>query len=176
MKERPILMSAPMVRAILAGRKTQTRRIMKMAKRGTGGPPFQIDGKTVCSPYGVPGDRLWVRESWRPRQASTVYYRADSYDYHHDEIRAGGTVPQWRPSIHMPRWASRITLEVVAVRVERLQEITYLESVAEGVIYDRGFEDPRDNYRSLWNVINAKRGRGWDENPWVWVIEFRRTR
>ena len=170
MKERPILFSGQMVSAILDGRKTQTRRIVK--------PQPIASRNLVHLPYRV-GQRLWVRESCRPRQTGTVYYRADSYDYHYDEIRAGGTVPQWRPSIHMPRWASRITLEIVAVRVERLQEITEDDAKAEGcqpITHEDGAVDcgtRKTMFAKLWDEINAKRAP-WASNPFVFVIEFKR--
>ena len=185
MKERPILFSGPMVKAILDGRKTQTRRVVRPKEwANPAGRPLL----NRC-PYGAPGDKLWVRESWRPRQPGAVYYRADSYDYQHDELRAGGAVPQWRPSIHMPRWASRITLEVMAVRVERLQEISPDEATAEGAIEwatrcgrndaldgrVKGIPYPINTFAELWDSINAKRTQ-WLSNPWVWVIEFRMTK
>ena len=176
MKERPILFSAPMVRALLAGTKTQTRRIVKArdlewmdVHQGLREP----DNAERC-PYGQPGgDRLYVRETWAaphaydhlpPRlipQDARIHYAAT-------EDR-GGLL--WRPSIHMPRWASRITLEVTGVRVERLQDISEADAIAEGV-----YTDPAcpayDAYAQLWDEIN---GLGsWEANPWVWVVGFHR--
>lgn len=256
MAERPILFSAPMVQAILEGRKTQTRRIVKpmpglqsawlsqetlnsVPHGGMSGGGWQMHhpragthhmgvdvehnspfGWIRC-PYGVPGDRLWVRETWgsadqfyqshENETPSVVAYRADlaaiqwdaepprkipKYDleqWNWDTIR-------WRPSIHMPRWASRLTLEVVSVRVERLRDIGEDDARAEGLegitkdggltikygIPDRdGFPgtddlgwpwrdwdaDPRKACRTLWEHING--AGSWDANPWVWVVEFK---
>lgn len=175
-KERPILFSAPMVRAILEGRKTQTRRIVKPQPAGEWAAP----GKTAC-PYGRPGERLWVRETWSRAKlypaSHELFYRADgecngrqlSLSYIEREGR-------WRPSIHMPRWASRIDLEITAVRVERLQEISVGDCCEEGApIYD-GDEGQTHAvqtwYRELWEQINGP--GSWDLNPWVWVIEFKK--
>lgn len=215
MADRPILFSAPMVRALLAGTKTQTRRVVKPAlsgrewveQRETGGFWRCADGEPTCyagvwetheyaqqypiiCPYGQPGDRLWVREAhwwfkdehdpvigYAPPKltAEDVLYRADGDD--------GRRV--WRPSIHMPRWASRITLEVTGVRVERLQDISEADAIAEGIersgtfnwrnYLDHPYADftsARRSYRSLWEQINGP--GSWDENPWVWVVSFRR--
>jgi len=219
MTERPILFSAPMVRAILDGRKTQTRRVVKPQPTGTSDRPrdrvhygipdgYEHDGETFYawqasgwsakSPYGSPGDRMWARETWAVdapldevrRECEDVmgpsgwghgpYFRADLV---HEN--SGLT---WRPSIFMPRWASRITLEVVNVRVERVQEISEHDAVAEGLSNDektkllwlpcaekgKAHISPVLAYRDLWNSINTKRGHGWDTKPWVWVIEFKR--
>lgn len=183
MKERPILFSGEMVRAILEGRKTMTRRVIKPQPAGEWAAP----GKTAC-PYGQPGDRLWVRETWRKtnwtdepnRGEWRVFWRATEKE----DSRNNGL---WRPSIHMPRWASRILLEVVSVRVERVQDISEEDARAEGVEWqnerpcwvnylDREDWSPtaRDSFRTLWDSINAKRGYGWDANPWVWVVEFKK--
>jgi hypothetical protein len=189
-KESPILFSGSMVRAILAGTKTQTRRIVNpqpiadaMWSGGfylqskavntalktfndARGAPLQGD-PTPC-PYGAPGDRLWVRESWQSHIGtygeSLVYaYRAT------DDERAG----PWRPSIHMPRAAARITLEVTDVRVERLQAISEADAVAEGIDPVLYRKSAQAGYRDLWEAIN---GRGtWGNNPWVWVVEFKRV-
>lgn len=203
MKERPILFSAPMVRALLAGTKTQTRRVAKPVRHPDLGnlytpgalvlehePQHVIDR---CSPYGQPGDQLWVRETFAivPRTA----YRAsegvqqtlrpdDDHDaaiYREGWTRSNGGF-RWRPSIHMPRWASRITLEITAVRVERLQDISREDAMAEGIVLqpDGGYgladtshyhaTDPRHSYWSLWEAIN---GPGSVEaNPWVWAVTF----
>jgi hypothetical protein len=199
MTERGILFSGAMVRALLDGSKTQTRRAVKMppswdcivyADWGNGWWPYRSDdGESpnydnneipLRCPYGQPGDRLWVRETWAPHPdfPESVHrgvYRADpecKYD-----------VPRWRPSIHMPRWASRILLEIVSVRVERLQDIGNVDSHAEGVtIEDRHmggycageFLPPSVRaYRELWEQING--AGSWAANPWVWVVEFKRV-
>ena len=186
MKERPILFSAAMVRAILSNTKTQTRRVVKPQptelQSETGGPCAGC-GAVVNSRHRVGGTRLWVRETWAaphaydhlpPRlipQDARIHYAAT-------EDR-GGLL--WRPSIHMPRWASRITLEVTSVRVERLQDISEADALAEGVTEDGSLvTDLAGNDRggafaafaTLWEVING--ADSWDDNPWVWAIEFRR--
>lgn len=197
MKERPIIMSAPMVRAILGGHKTQTRRVLKLdhdaelrLQLSDGQPIDVMTGKITC-PHGQVCDRLWIRETWReagslmtadnsiPESGTTdaVVYAAD-----------GQFDGPWRPSIFMPRWASRLTLEIVNVRVERLQEITEEDAKAEGITVQTGHlwrplgsKEPmrkythRQAFGALWNSINAKRGYGWSINPWVWVIEFKRV-
>lgn len=215
MVKRPILFSAPMVRAILAGTKTQTRRVISRPLKNPGwtayryfGPstnnpkcisraiecgPDYPDDKTdqVLCPFGQAGDLLWVREAFAHqyrdnieptcRSPEDVAYRADGltpdpYVYGH-----------WKPSIHMPRWASRITLEVTGIRVEKLQDISEADSIAEGVerVGDRfkGYlplvtgehYDPalaKTSYSQLWESIN---GLGsWKADPWVWVVEFKR--
>jgi hypothetical protein len=175
-KERPILFSAPMVRALLDGTKTQTRRIIKPTQpRDDGRWPAGRDPVPDC-PYGQTGDRLWVRESWQawtefnnvpPREIppeSRVNYVAD------------GSVwdAKKRPSMFMPRWASRITLEVVGVRVERLQDISETDAMAEGVEWKdhAGLAKytARKLYTTLWLLINGL--ESWEANPWVWVVEF----
>jgi hypothetical protein len=229
MKEGPILFNGEMVRAILEGRKTQTRRTMKSQPsrdtRGTMSKVFPAnanfdDGRAVYRcPSGKPGDRLWVRETWRPYSwypnEWTVQFKADNkvsdiaipdtlkgLDWHDrlieqlsDEcISAGMELDddglfqwdgvdnpiKWRPSIHMPRWASRITLEVTDVRVQRVQEISEEDAQAEGVIQSCACSPDQEwNYRggflSLWHSIYAKHGFGWDVNPWVWAITFGRV-
>ncbi len=211
MKERPILFSTPMVRAILAGTKTQTRRVVKAAPppgaqrviRPFAGVRLQwaatdphdmeqgqlVLGDVPRYPYGQPGDRLWVREAWRavwssdhepPRNFDESYrfwYEADT------PLQDG--YGKLRPSIHMPRCASRITLEVTGVRVERLQDISEADALAEGIercqdgkfpnyLSPSGYAgNPVASYRTLWESIN---GTGsWDANPWVWVVEFKRA-
>ncbi|MEK6849805.1 MAG: hypothetical protein AABY01_04540 [Nanoarchaeota archaeon] len=209
MTDRPILFSGPMVRAILAGRKTVTRRVVRKPARATAlswgeamaeavrrgwrgaqkrGPEDGIEWRCSC-PYGATGDRLWVREAHCPLDmphspwpdlphrcggdGQTAHYR-EGFDR---------TAPRWRPSIHMPRWASRLTLEIVSVRIERLQAITNQEARAEGVepddiaLEDGGERGPdyRGPFRDLWDQINGERpGCSWAESPWVWRIEFRR--
>lgn len=210
MKERPILFSGPMVRAILEGRKTQTRRVI--AKQPIDILPCKGDwaGKRWVSidtrepkpsgtifgcKYGVPGDRLWVRETHAivPESAyrnsdgieQTINpsdrYEAAVYREGFDRSRSF----RWRPSIHMPRWASRITLEIVKVRAQRLAHISLNDCKAEGVGSECTPADPREKWRPdrpyfeafyrLWNSINGPRGFGWEDNPWVWVIEFKRV-
>lgn len=162
-KEYPRIFRGDMVSAILEGRKTQTR-------------VFADDRRFKDI---QPGDRLWVRETW-------YCAGVDESDGYPVRYREGATVQEdvsisWRPSIFMPRWASRITLEITGVRVERLQDITEEDAKEEGVppmiFSDGGYGKPdyRDGFRQLWDSINAKRGFGWDVNPWVWVIEFRRV-
>lgn len=128
--------------------------------------------------------RLWVRETWYPRCADAKDYGTDEIIYRADYGGTGGCVfrPSWNPSIFMPRWASRITLEVTGVRAERVQDITEEDAKAEGVILHGGWNandteyaiNYRGGFSRLWDSINAKRGYGWDKNPWVWVIEFKR--
>jgi hypothetical protein len=165
-KDKPILFSGPMVRAILEGRKTVTRRIVKPEAAG--------DGSWA---YGVPGDRLWVREAWglldtEPKdgpEKATVLYRATDGERH--DLR----YQLWRPSIFMPRWASRLTLALVSVRVEMLQAITEEDALAEGFQTVNAFA-------IAWDQINAGGAdpdhpgnpNSWVTNPWVWRIEFRR--
>ena len=178
MNEHPILFSTEMIRAILDGRKTQTRRVIKPQypkfSHGFGGCFFCGDGDdgiievagVLYCPYGVPGDTLWVREMWAMADNGHTYYRADypaSIPMRATKL-FGGT--GWKPSIHMPRSASRLTLEVINVRVERVQEISEEDAIAEGVA-------SVDLFASLWDTINAKRGYAWDTNPWVWVVEFK---
>lgn len=176
MKERPILMSAPMVRAILNGSKTQTRRAMKPDGKLRIDVVSPADGGPPRCPYGIPGDRLWVREAWapHPQDTSTAFYRATV------EAEPGFPVwsSPWRPSIHMPRWASRITLEITRLRVERLQDITDEDLEREGLqeVIDAGVDHdgtPRDAWRALWTAINGS--ESWTANPWVWVIEFKKV-
>ena len=221
MKERPILFSAPMVRAILAGTKTQTRRALHpdlfisssgAIVRMKAAAVAAVTGITEARcPYGQPGDRLWVREAFGvppdcevgyhkftrlkltpcAKERPTIHYRAD------DNARAW--VERWRPGMFMPRWASRITLEVTGVRVERLQDISRADAIAEGVDWNKCPErqtqqsidaqraahrmglaahyeaeiDYVGGYRWLWESINGP--GSWDANTWVWCVEFRRT-
>lgn len=192
MTERPIIFSAPMVRAILERRKSQTRRVVKRLalqwlrmEYGGFDAEFVARPENGLCPYGVPGDRLWVRETWAvPHQADHLPPRlALPYQfcvhYAASEDR-GGLL--WRPSIHMPRWANRILLEVTAVRVERLQEIKDEDCIAEGIsLHQDHHHQPRSSnygpyqtYRDLWNQINGP--DSWDANPWVWVIDFQRIK
>ena len=257
MKDRPILFSGPMVRALKDGSKRQTRRVV----RGSEAWPLNADRATILPtrgtalavvgysthapeircPYGMPGDRLWVRESWQvaretldyetggeydvwawdeglgdPRKhlkgdarfgtKSALFYAADGEDKNPSAFfdllgLDNKTVLRtkeinWRPSIHMPRWASRITLEITSVRVERLQDISEADALAEGIVecpipaddegprrigYVVGPDDGKSGlsvtaveaYRNLWESINGP--GSWDANPWVWVVEFRRV-
>lgn len=236
---RPILFQGAMVRALLDGSKTQTRRIVKPQPDGktwlendadgsvswhNEGPPCcgtgvwevpEYSGKVKC-PYGQPGDQLWVREAWGARFSHSDF---GAVALHWNDLRGplkkyrtlqnlalyamkadGQNCGGWIPSIHMPRWASRITLEITGVRVERLQEISEADAMAEGITVERGvvvgtncnggvhqeetatryyfeggnedgYECAADAYRALWESING--GDSWDENPWVWVVEFK---
>lgn len=237
-RERPILFSGRLMRAILEGRKTVTRRVVKPQPNAEGCPNAKmvdlgsafglldgcLSGEWRC-PYGVPGDRLWVRENWSAalsnarafpggssryesgwrwwhdvpagmrslENAFSVFYQADGLEVYTGtapgeelpdlvrdwQVRASSAPrkpPRWLPSIHMPRWASRISLEVTEVRVERLHEITEDEVLAEGATWNV-LMTPYERIRAfadLWNEINHPRGYGWGTNPWVWVIRFRR--
>lgn len=215
MKERPILFSAPMVRAILDGTKTQTRRAVKFNiawRVALQGKQWHIDdpNAVLACPYGKPGDRLWVRETWAPgdwmvfgtakEDPETVLYKADKSALHWDgramalpldTYAFNWQAVRWRPSIHMPRWASRITLEVTGVRVERLQEIKGCDAIQEGIErsvtslpgcsistfrdYENGGCDlaALQSFASLWRSING--GDSWEANPWVWVVQFKRV-
>lgn len=209
MREYPILFNGAMVRAILAGQKTQTRRAVKNPPAGgfcglklTLGYPASKDSiwvgfgnpadpQYVRCPFGEPGDRLWVREThaifrthgqhradgerWGPwgglpttlsEGGKEIAYYREGFD----RCDPG----RWRPSIHMPRWACRLVLEITAVRVERLQTISARDCTAEGVtsrftLHD-GNDDLLDQFRELWTST----GGDWESNPWVWVIEFKR--
>jgi hypothetical protein len=216
-----MLMSAPMVRAILAGSKTQTRRIVKprypweIEELEDGSPwPWypdyvtggEWDGWVLC-PYGQPGDRLWVRETFQPLYADgwedgynsdgeAVNYKTGrgyaprfiATDGSTEFIDPDGEVSSrvW-PSIHMPRWASRITLEIAGVRVERLQDISEADAIAEGVDgqfcakhaasspwKDRLAPAAVHAFAALWESINGP--GSWNANPWVWVVSFGRIR
>lgn len=210
MRERPILFNGEMVRAILDGRKTRTARPIisqpsnmdewsGIAEFSDGRYGFQnaVGGDYFC-PFGRPGDRLWVRESFQLRDV--VYddycggYEA-GYPLDHIpkekpesgvmvEYREQGADGPWRPSIHMPRWASRIMLEITDVRVERVQDITEEDAIKEGVsllpYMIPGDHTPRLmeptaiwHFRDIWNRAYAKRGYGWDVNPWAWVVLFK---
>lgn len=200
MKERPILFSAPMVKAILAGTKTQTRRLYK-PRRGddvnaTGGPLCALP-----SPFGSPGDLLWVRETHAQFAVGNrtglspqcVAYRATcdeegAFDYvnNGDEIMRI-RITKWTPSIFMPRLASRITLEITEIRVQRLQDISEDDALAEGCeprvtlrkVYpsklaaDVERRSYRDGFADLWESINGERAP-WSSNCWVWAVTFRR--
>lgn len=233
MKERQILFSAPMVRAILDGSKTQTRRVVKNLHTDCNESFIRKDDglfgwrdqsgrfmQAFPCPYGQPGDRLWVRETWKYTDWTGcgepfIEFSADndvtrpkvSEDWSdrivdiweilsRDEnfnIDNCARDRKWRPSIHMPRWASRLLLEIVSVRVERLQDISEADSITEGIkrsqraisstdvapcFWDYLRNEPqyrnaRDSYASLWESINGP--GSWSANPWVWCIEFRRV-
>lgn len=197
MKERPIIFNDEMVRAILDGRKTQTRRIVKNQKHPHGYwcKPDEVVSEFVggtCAircPYGHLGDRLWVREAFGRKVRSvggtpheSVAYRATEPDAAYCYDCNGSRLPmKWKPSIHMPRWASRILLEVTNVRVERLQSITEEGAEREGA--PPAFTHPgitwvssRPRYawgfHKIWAEIYGQ--DSWEENPWVWVVEFKR--
>jgi hypothetical protein len=215
MVERPILFSGPMVRAILEGRKTQTRRVVKpqppieevrkaggmvaglmQIGRETSGVWYPIgsvetmrrvmgrEPRWTC-PYGRPMDRLWVRETWadirgmgfgndpRTDKPWKVAYGEDTEPGSDGDRARKDYGVKWKPSIHMPRWASRLTLEITGVRVERLKEITVKDIAAEGIQEGVGVFAYED-FRKLWDSLNAERGFGWNENPRVWVIDFRK--
>ncbi len=219
MKEHPIIFNGDMVRAIQSGHKTVTRRVIRKPERLEG--LMLLGEEPDWCPYGGPGDRLWVRETfgsrgyWEQleqtrtdnRGRSTLRFRwhyddfYPDYDIEHITIvrdgdahravqydykpprkyRVPGSIPQdgWRsiPSIHMPRWASRITLEVLSVHVERVQEITETDTISEGVQDGGGHPDFWVGaFRDLWDSINDKRGFGWEVNPWVWVVEFKEAK
>jgi len=212
MRERPIIFSSEMIRAILKEKKTQTRRPIKPQPHPEA---FSINhhrhiekgdyvtwinpfGEAIC-PYGKPGDRLWVKETWRIisldglLQARKVEYKADRKmkEFYHDSmfnIHESGDWPpsawgygdsfkdiRWCSPFFMPRWASRITLEIINIRIERLQEIDPMDALHEGCHIDWSIENcPEKQFQRVWDSIYAKKGFGWDKNPWVWVIEFRR--
>jgi hypothetical protein len=224
MKERPILFSAPMIQALLAGTKTQTRRAVKpqpvhaFAFIGRDDRPTgefglclthdRVVDKHVRCPYGQPGDRLYVKEKhafldvmksalsrfplvgggFGPDIWNLCVEYCDGTE--NDAFSVEGEKPRqtrergedrWRQSIHMPRWASRILLEITAVRVERLQDISEADALAEGVnVHPDHQGKPRGSiyspvqaYRDLWESINGP--DVWAVNPWVWVVEFRRV-
>lgn len=207
MGERPILFSGEMVRGILAGRKTQTRRPVKPRPQdgqvvgpGPAGWVLTEHSEGVCR-YGLPGDTLWVRETWRPVMyalQSVIEYAAGGptknavgvFDHlkalKKIAIRLPKRSPEgdarhseaWRPSIHMPRWASRLTLRVTDVRVERVQDISEEDAeregctstvLAQGVAADE-METAREQFGRLWAELYG--ADSWDANPWVWVVGF----
>lgn len=232
MKERPILFSAPMVRALLDGSKTQTRRVVKYQPPEDIAPPIHVEryapvtidrhgdevpgaeifgaydesGEwgTKC-PYGEPGHHLWVRESLKADYDESGYILGYAYSADGAKVARCHGLAEWAsdgmafahlarpggvPSIHMPRWASRITLEITGVRAERLQDISEADAIAEGIdsrphagsdraiwrVYgtvDTYTSDPVSSYQSLWESINGD--GSWAANPWVWCVEFRRV-
>lgn len=196
-QEKPIIFSSPMVRAILEGRKTQTRRVVKPQpewhETSRGGDCFGwlhhrssdsvISMTPPACPYGQPSDRLWVREAFKPNDGPGTRCNVFSAIYKADYLRSDGFgLGPWKPSIHMPRKYCRLLLDVTAVRVERLQDISEDDAIAEGVDAVSLADSPRQatwsrrqDFAQLWNSLNEKRGYGWSENPWVWVIEFRKV-
>lgn len=226
MKYRPILFSGEMVRAILDGRKTMTRRVVSSqpasfteqfnhATVKAEHPPAWFDNVAKRCKYGVPGDRLWVRETFQPLIADgfdwfssdyetgngiKINYVADTgpVEFYDEDDRLSMAM---KPSIYMPRWASRITLEIVSVKVDRLQDISDADARAEGAPEldmmcgtcrgsgthpygdpcdcDAGYRTscpPLEWFQLLWGYLNAKKpGCSWDDNPWVWVVEFKKV-
>lgn len=209
MNEKPILFNAEMVQAILSGRKTQTRRIIKLPlidkNMGCELAGNELAGEVAAGDYrncplGKPGVQLWVRETWAryniDQTTHDMAYRATTpTDWPKDGL--------WRPSIHMPRWASRINLLITGVRVERLQDISEQDAESEGITGkeviietryeggghveitanrfffvggdDEGYESAGEAFAELWDSIyGQKEGKSWQANPWVWVIEFER--
>ncbi|HEI6714200.1 TPA: hypothetical protein SJ157_000044 [Yersinia enterocolitica] len=180
MNEKPILFNSEMVNAILSGRKTQTRRIIKLDhERGMVNPVVRGRNGEISSitcrlapmlcPLGQPGDQLWVRETFGKYRAAPLgfVYRADG------ELPCGDP-ERWTPSIHMPRWASRINLLITSVRVERLQDISDADASAEGckISSMQSGECLSDMFARLWKSIYGD--ESWQANPWVWVINFER--
>jgi hypothetical protein len=190
-----------MVRAILDGRKTQTRRIVRLGAwaelavlermddsravfdLGTDRCGHPIPRLALSCPYGEPGDVLWVRETWAKEDCgddgARVVYRADRAARWHDDadgelfyLDSNYEPSRWRPSSHMPRWASRLTLEVTDVRVERLKSISEEDALAEGCDPNDQRMRPSAAFRKLWDSIHGKRAP-WDSNPWVWAVSFK---
>ena len=199
MKAGPILFSEPMVRALLEGRKTQTRRVVKPQPNDSFSDVFlskEATGPTrdffyQKSRHGKPGDLLWVREAWAhgytcAGEFPCVFYRADDGCRLRvpDGTEEAGSVAsrppgdvRWKPSIHMFRRDSRLTLRITDVRLERVQEISEADAKAEGATFGAGSKEElavgcRIGFAALWDTINSGRGFGWNTNPWVWVVEF----
>ena len=184
MKERPILYNGDMVQAILDDRKGMTRRVIKLNHKAIHTRTIQTDegifshfsydgkygGQVVKCPYGIPGDRLWVRETFF--EFDPYIYRATANGIETQMIEHGAG---WKPSIFMPKVAARIWLEVTDIRVDRVQDIGWHDCHEEGISYVVTPGQPNnffDAFTELWDSINAKRGYGWEVNPWVWVITF----
>ncbi|EKQ6240051.1 TPA: hypothetical protein ACRZF4_000628 [Escherichia coli] len=190
MKERGMIFNGEMVRAILHGRKTQTRRPANPSTANLLDLQEQYPHKkyNISCPFGAVGDRIWVRETWAEAGAGAPdlkLYRANYPEHvptHYENVPPVDEI-RWTPSIHMPRWASRITLEITCVRVERLNSISQKDAQAEGMELtgwrptysdpDSGGEvwTPYDNFAQLWESIYGE--ESWKANPWVWVIEFK---
>jgi len=186
MKEHPILFSTAMVHAILSGEKTQTRRVVKPPPDGI--TALNISGRAWgfgdstgmrksqrSCPFGAAGDVLWVRETWHDLGGlGVIVFKADP------NVEKTVTGIRWKPSIHLPRRAARIFLEITGVRCERLTDISEADARAEGVQREHTGIGPgygwsyRYGFMNLWDSINGPRGFGWEKNPWVWVIEFKK--
>ncbi|HIH9726466.1 hypothetical protein [Klebsiella pneumoniae] len=199
MTERGMIFNAEMVRAILDGRKTQTRRPIKwkqtrfteIGEREDGSKwPWSEDAEHACDfwhpcPFGAVGDRIWVREAFRVHSratdVATLVYKASERNSWTEQTRRvpvavcnkPATPEKWTPSLHMPRWASRILLEITGVRVERLRSMSQDDARAEGVIAASGPMEAGLAFRELWDSIYGE--ESWKANPWVWVIEFKRV-
>lgn len=173
-KERPILFSTEMVRAILGGHKNQTRRVMKPQPPPGWGGRSEVASMAGHCPYGQPGDRLWVRETWSDGPnpwGKPVVYRADVTPEMYATYEDCDMPHYWKPSIYMPRQHCRIILKIVSVRAERLQSISQDDAIAEGV-FMLAHKSHIDSFAATWDEINTKPGRRWSDNPWIWVIEF----
>jgi len=197
MKEHPIIFKGEMVKAILEGRKMMTRRPIKKQPPedttritlingnwcffgGISGDRHYLDFDQKC-PYGIPEDRLWVRETWGRIYRGGIY--SEDIIYKCDRPDSKELIKQWRSPIHMPRHASRITLEIINIKVERVQEITEEDAIKEGIIrreddadslggyFPGNCEKAKTAFRILWNSIYNK--FAWDRNEWVWAIEFK---
>ena len=201
MKERGIIFNTEMIRALLDSRKTQTRRVVNPQRSKIFWNPVVLNGHggwcddhgaPVRCPYGKPGDRLYVRETWfedfDPSVGHSEYFYKADWDFK--------PVVKWKPSIHMPKDAARIWLEIADIRVERVQDIPKEDAISEGLYKQEKWDGapgfgyymgwwyknyqaagmidcPMASFKTLWNSINEERGYGWDKNPWVWVVEFR---
>ncbi len=225
MTDRPILFNGAMVRALLDGSKTQTRRPLKPqpyvpypyydttidhhpveferdgglwipSSGGTSGNlPYR--GTPIKCPYGVPGDRLWVQEAFAlsksdPDSGADTRYSADwDVPVYRADVPSSMTSPSavtsWKPSVHMPRWASRITLEVIGVRVERVASVSEADAESEGIRKGAGgnwldyqaegcFYSARHSFASLWDSIYSEPGLRWEDSPWVWAVDFKVVR
>jgi len=212
MKQRSIIFNGEMVRAILEGRKTQTRRVVKFqdsARPWLYSPKdnhiILDNNKTINCPFGQPGDKLWVRETWANVPRTAYRFNKEKHphcwqtprpDDNHDAAvyKEGWTrcdPGRWKSPVTMPRWASRITLEITDVRVERVQDISHYDAKSEMRIEGDGeghyhadlpmgvdygpYKEPEHAFKDLWDSINAKGGHGWDSNPWVWVLKFKKV-
>ncbi|ENS0249775.1 hypothetical protein ACEY0B_002353 [Klebsiella pneumoniae] len=199
MTERGMIFNAEMVRAILDDRKTQTRRPIKwketrfteIGEREDGSKwPWSEDAEHACDfwhpcPFGAVGDRIWVREAFRVHSratdVATLVYKASERNSWTEQTRRvpvavcnkPATPEKWTPSLHMPRWASRILLEITGVRVERLRSMSQDDARAEGVIAASGPMEAGLAFRELWDSIYGE--ESWKATPWVWVIEFKRV-
>jgi len=186
---KPIIFNAESVRAILDGRKTQTRRVVPAFpfsddwKHWNGRPEWE---RRDC-PFGQPGDTLWVRETFLVQpELWAAGHSPQPVHYASDTPRNQAEDYALKPSIHMPRWASRITLKITDIRVERLQDISTDDAAREGITYAPGsyelewmtpYQRERKrlaDFQAMWDTINAKRGYPWESNPYVWVLEFSR--